>query len=843
MLRSIEMDVSQTGAKKVQELKQHYDKKQIKIGDSKTKINMSVFTQGDMKITGDVKAFLDRFDHNKDGKITEDEAVVLQKVLVDYAGSDKKLSEKEFAQMTGTEVGSPEFKKMWNSLNTIVTRQTTGSSTTTSTDKNGQKITSNLNADGSGTQIIESKAGKITKTFGKGGVLLNEVVTDAKGNTKTTNNTYNPEGKPISSETTVTNKSGKTTGQSRTQYNYENGLLTSKTVKTADAKKGTSETTVTYEYKDGVKTSSTTNTVETNKKGEKTTTVQHNQYQADGKTLAQSDKTVTKQDGTVSTTNSKYNESGKITEKHTVIKDDKGTVTKDLTTTNTYGENGKISKSVTTGTNANGEYNETINFDSKGNKTSVDMSYYKLGAKVVDHYEGANLDNRYGHIPSESIVYEDDGVTVKQKTINKFDADGVLIGQEIQDKDGNVISTHDFSKVDGTFDTSYQKGRGDCYLLAGLNALRASSTGMELLKQNITITQDAQGNNVYTITFPGAKEARQKLIEQGVPEDKIDIKESYTFTEAELHEKAKDAGKKYSAGDKDVLLLEVAYEQYRTEAKNDIQDLLAVKPDMKPREAETLLHARGVNSHDDGDNLSSGQGADAIFMLTGKPYKELQIRGGNDAKAVCQIGSDLNMTIIGSSSELSPEMSANIDNMLNKIEQDCKDGKLDDFVACVNFNVTSQVVNGQEIKGGGHAFSITKVEGDKVYLQNPWDPTKEIVMTRDELKQAATGLSINPLTKNGENNTEDIPDIVTPQTPPGGGSGSTPGTEPPTNPVEPQTHTVKRGDNMWKIAKKKLGPGASATQIANYVQKMIKANPQIKDPNKIYVGQKLNMPD
>ncbi len=840
------MDVSQTGAKKVQQLKQQYDNKSIKIGDSKTKINMSVFTQGDIKITGDVKAFLDRFDHNKDGKLTQEEAVVLQKVLVDYAGSDKKLSEKEFAELTGTQVGTPEFKKMWDSLNTIATRQTTGSTQTTETGKNGEKITSNFNADGSGTQIIESKNSKITRTFGKGGVLLKEVATDAKGNTRTTNNTFNTEGKPISSEVVVTDKNGKTTGQSKTQYNYENGLLTSTTTKAADAKKGTTENTVTYEYKDGVKTSSTANTVETNTKGEKTTTVQHKQYQADGKTLAQSEKIVTNHDGTVTKTDSQYNESGKVTEKKMVVTDGKGTVIKDLTTVHEYGTDGKTpTKSVTTGTVDSNEYSETIIYDSKGQKVTVDRNHYVRGSKFQEHYEGANLDNRYGHIPSEVIEYEADGVTVKQKTINKFDADGVLIGQEIQDKDGNVISTHDFSKVDGTFDTSYQKGRGDCYLLAGLNALRASSAGMELLKQNITITQDAQGNNVYTINFPGAKEARQKLIEQGVPEDKIDIKESYTFTEAELHEKAKEAGKKYSAGDKDVLLLEVAYEQYRTDAKNDIQDLIAVKPDMKPSQAEAMLHARGVNGGLGGadDNLSGGQGADAIFMLTGKPSKELRIR--SDAKddiAVCQIGADLNMTIVGDSSDLSPEMSANIDNMLNKIEQDCKDGKLDDFAACASFNVTNQTVNGQDVKGGGHAFSITKVEGDKVYLQNPWDPTKEIVMTKDEFKQAAKAMSLNPLTQNGQNNVSDIPDVVTPSTPPNGGSGNTPGVEQPTQPTTNKTHTVKRGESMWKIAKNTLGSSASATQIANYVQKMIKANPQIKDPNKIFVGQSINMP-
>jgi len=46
------------------------------------------------------------------------------------------------------------------------------------------------------------------------------------------------------------------------------------------------------------------------------------------------------------------------------------------------------------------------------------------------------------------------------------------------------------------------------------------------------------------------------------------------------------------------------------------------------------------------------------------------------------------------------------------------------------------------------------------------------------------------------------------------------------------THTVVRGDTMWKIAVR--------YQIG--LDELKKANPQIKDPTKIYVGQKINIP-
>jgi uncharacterized YkwD family protein/spore coat assembly protein SafA len=46
------------------------------------------------------------------------------------------------------------------------------------------------------------------------------------------------------------------------------------------------------------------------------------------------------------------------------------------------------------------------------------------------------------------------------------------------------------------------------------------------------------------------------------------------------------------------------------------------------------------------------------------------------------------------------------------------------------------------------------------------------------------------------------------------------------------TYTVARGDTMWKIAVR--------YQIG--VSELIQANPQLKNPNMIYVGQKINIP-
>lgn len=53
--------------------------------------------------------------------------------------------------------------------------------------------------------------------------------------------------------------------------------------------------------------------------------------------------------------------------------------------------------------------------------------------------------------------------------------------------------------------------------------------------------------------------------------------------------------------------------------------------------------------------------------------------------------------------------------------------------------------------------------------------------------------------------------------------------------TENKTHTVQSGDTLWGIAKKYYGNGSQYTKIAS-------ANPDIKNPNLIYLGQILSIP-
>ena len=58
------------------------------------------------------------------------------------------------------------------------------------------------------------------------------------------------------------------------------------------------------------------------------------------------------------------------------------------------------------------------------------------------------------------------------------------------------------------------------------------------------------------------------------------------------------------------------------------------------------------------------------------------------------------------------------------------------------------------------------------------------------------------------------------------------------------THTVRAGDSLWGIASARLGPGASAAQIAREVQRLWDLNARAigtGDPDLLGVGVRLRL--
>lgn len=543
------------------------------------------------------------------------------------------------------------------------------------------------------------------------------------------------------------------------------------------------------------------------------------EYDENGK--LKKNKSVQKTKNETITTTRNFNENGKVANAHTDVEmKDKGKTYKHYTDTQFEYKDGKLTKRLVSGKNIEGKpFSITDNYEADG-KTLKDRThdYYKRGALYHDVYNGANLTNRtQGGLPTTRIEYKADGKTVKHTIKNEFDADGVLIGREKFDKNGKVIEKKDFSQLDGKFDTAYQIGKGDCYLLASINSLSQTEEGQKLLQQNVKVSVNDKGEKVYTISFPGAANAREALISgKGnasigqLPEDKVHIQGSYTITEAELNDAAKRAGKDYSAGDKDVLLFEVAYDKYRKDVAQTIKD-----NHIDPRKTKYVA-GLGI-SNVSGDTLSGGNAAEATYILTGK--KSLVYENKSNIPT-CYVDSNMQMHILEDENgnlvkagvmAVENTQNANIDSILDKLRKDSADGKIDDFAASVSFIVSSQEVNGSTIKGGGHALTIRKVTENEVILSNPWDPDTDIVMSITDLKKAAKNVYCMQL--NATSQTSQAPQTSQPSqapqapsaSPTGNGGGINPSSQPQQGAeVEGTKYKVQKGDGYIRLLRKAL---------------------------------------
>ncbi len=235
------------------------------------------------------------------------------------------------------------------------------------------------------------------------------------------------------------------------------------------------------------------------------------------------------------------------------------------------------------------------------------------------------------------------------------------------------------STKDGLIGTTKQQLTGDCWLLSGVNGLSYTEKGAEIIK-NALKADNKNGESGTTVHLEG-------------------LNTDYFISDKELNEikKNKTMSKKYSKGDDDMIILEMAVEK----ARNDISNgNIVIKDDV-----DFIFTTSDIFSEKSANYLStrSGNSLEMIYFLSGK---------------------------VGDRAVEKDEQS----NLLNRfIENGGKDYALTASINKGNTKNNIQDIYGNTIRlPGGHAYSVKKADENSVTVIDPYDSGNEIVISKEQ---------------------------------------------------------------------------------------------------------------
>ncbi len=412
----------------------------------------------------------------------------------------------------------------------------------------------------------------------------------------------------------------------------------------------------------------------------------------------------------------------------------------------------------------------TINRDSSSNIISVETREKERNGNILysryDGQRGEDVLNAmfdgypYNGLPNEGIRYDKKG-NIQERRIHEIANTGAL--ESVSQYDGNdrlVAQENDF-RLDNRFTTAYQGQTGDCYLLAALNSFSQTDKGQEILRNNITETVDENGQKIFTVKFPGAEKAAESL-KNNLEPDKVYIKGSYTVSQAEL-DAANANTNAFSIGDQDILLYELAFNKYRHDVKSTVEE-----NNINPYETNNYSGLEGYINPD--DPIDGGFGSEVKFLITGskpdywwKPDYNTDKVGlildntTHRAKVKRNItvetplpepaGNNTNQQQYTTLSGFMQTANASYDDkqkeeLIQRIIQDAKDGKLDENIVTIGINVSYP----GEKTFGPHEVSVVHITDKEVTIIDSNDRTvgnsRKYTMSLEDFKRSITSLDV-----------------------------------------------------------------------------------------------------
>lgn len=293
-----------------------------------------------------------------------------------------------------------------------------------------------------------------------------------------------------------------------------------------------------------------------------------------------------------------------------------------------------------------------------------------------------------------------------QKYLENISSDKLLSVKNLDSFINDILNNYETyiqNEADGEIEHFEQGRRGDCWLLSQLNSLSQTSWGRDAIKNSVVKNKDT---NSYTIKFAG-----------------VDFET--TITQKDIQKARKSY--KYSYGDLDVLMFEIATEKYFLQERNK----------MHIDDKEDVFD----------DNLSVGHKT-MQYLLTGKTGHSFYINNMSEDDHKSMIESICN--IDKNYKNILEQIKQHISNAYNQDTMEALINKIASDKECAilcTFPNTEQMDNKQVykiknkndlLKMAGHECSVKNITKDvdgnitDIEIINPWDSEDPVHMTLKE---------------------------------------------------------------------------------------------------------------
>lgn len=348
-------------------------------------------------------------------------------------------------------------------------------------------------------------------------------------------------------------------------------------------------------------------------------------------------------------------------------------------------ENGTLKQSIQNYYDKNNELSSsyTTNYEKDG-ETVKTMEIYKIEDDSLIYSLHNNIKGKTATVTTTK--FDKDTFEVLDSKITYYSETGEPYTVSLND-DNN---TSDNTNRNGAIDVSYQRETGDCWLLSGINAISYTDTGKEIIKNaleyddnGVTVHLAGVGKDYY-ISNDDIQNARYKTERF----EALDGTKLNKTTELE----------KYSKGDDDMLVFELAVEQL----KNDLHNGELVFDFDSPVQALNKT------------NLIGGTSEESIYYLTGKKSDVSQSKEETE-------------------------------KMLDEFISSCKTDK--------NIALSFKLTNAQDtVEGysetlyGPHVYSVKTADDNNVTFINPWDSGEDITVTKEAFLNLVNNSALNVFT-------------------------------------------------------------------------------------------------